>query len=114
MSKARWQLVCYDIADPKRLRRVHKFLKEEGIPLQYSVFLVRTTPTERQALLEKLQQFIDERQDDLRIYPISSTLEFIALGRQQLDPAMLLTAEGMIRLTPPPEADCLDKGNDST
>ena len=109
MNKARWQLVCYDIADPKRLRRVHKLLKEEGIPLQYSVFLVRTTPIERKALLEKIRQLLDEKRDDLRIYPISSTLEFITLGQQQLDPAMILTGEGMIRLTPPPETEDIDR-----
>ena len=31
-------LVCYDIADPKRLRRVAKALKAYGVRLQFSVF----------------------------------------------------------------------------
>lgn len=30
-------LVCYDIRDPKRLLRVHRFLRSQGFPLQYSV-----------------------------------------------------------------------------
>jgi CRISPR-associated protein Cas2 len=31
-------LVCYDICEPKRLRRVHKVMKGFGEPWQYSVF----------------------------------------------------------------------------
>lgn len=34
----RCYLVCYDIHDPKRLRRVHKTLKGFGEPWQFSVF----------------------------------------------------------------------------
>ena len=33
-------LVTYDIADPKRLSRLFRFMKKQGVPLQYSVFLV--------------------------------------------------------------------------
>ena len=102
MSRTRWQLVCYDIADPKRLRRVHKLLKEEGIPLQYSVFLVQVTALERMALLGRIRAIIDEKRDDVRIYPVSSTLEFVALGQQHLDPAMTLTGEGLIQLQATP------------
>ncbi len=32
-------LVCYDVRDAKRLRRVHMRMKGFGEPLQYSVFL---------------------------------------------------------------------------
>ena len=31
-------LVCYDIADPKRLRHIHKVCQGYGEPWQYSVF----------------------------------------------------------------------------
>jgi len=102
MSKARWQLVCYDIADPRRLQRVHRLLKGEGIPLQYSVFLVLVTPKEREALLDRICSIINEKQDDIRIYPVSHTMEFVALGQQYLDPAMMLTGEGLIELQAPP------------
>jgi CRISPR-associated protein Cas2 len=33
-----WYLVCYDIRDPKRLRRCFKLLKGYGSSLQYSIF----------------------------------------------------------------------------
>ena len=35
-TPASW-LVTYDISDKKRLTRIHKALKKEGIPVQYSV-----------------------------------------------------------------------------
>ncbi len=38
MARRRF-LVAYDIADPKRLRRVIKVMKSYGTRLQYSVFL---------------------------------------------------------------------------
>ena len=41
-------LIAYDIADPKRLSRVHRALKREGLPVQYSVF---TVVIKRKALL---------------------------------------------------------------
>jgi CRISPR-associated protein Cas2 len=34
----RCYLVCYDIRDPKRLRRTHKLVKAYGEAWQYSVF----------------------------------------------------------------------------
>jgi len=34
----RCYLVCYDIRDPKRLRKVHRLMKAYGEPWQYSVF----------------------------------------------------------------------------
>jgi CRISPR-associated protein Cas2 len=39
-------LVCYDIRDPARLRRVHKTMKGFGWAMQYSVFVCDLTPSE--------------------------------------------------------------------
>lgn len=40
-------LVCYDVRDPARLRRVHTMMLGFGDPLQYSVFLCDLSGTER-------------------------------------------------------------------
>ncbi len=47
-------LVCYDVADPKRLRKVHKTMKGFGDPVQLSVFRCELTREELQQLQESL------------------------------------------------------------
>ena len=37
----RWRLVCYDIRDPYRYRKVYKIVSGHGRRLQYSVFRCR-------------------------------------------------------------------------
>ena len=63
-------LICYDIADPGRLRDVHKEVRRYATPFQYSVF--RTTATRREvvARLDVLADAIDPRSDDVRAYPL--------------------------------------------
>ncbi|MGH2588109.1 MAG: CRISPR-associated endonuclease Cas2 [Dehalococcoidia bacterium] len=56
MSARGWALVCYDIRDDKRLRRVAKLLEGYGERLQYSVFRVRLSTTEEEKLRWKLTQ----------------------------------------------------------
>jgi CRISPR-associated endonuclease Cas2 len=45
-------LVAYDIADPKRLQRVHRTMRGYGDPLQYSVFRCILSPTTRKPIEE--------------------------------------------------------------
>ncbi len=75
-------IVCYDIADPRRLVRVHRQMKRYGVPVQYSVFLVRAT---RKALTKrlkgKIRPLIDSRFDDLRAYPLMSQSKPEVFGR---------------------------------
>jgi CRISPR-associated protein Cas2 len=66
-QKAQW-LVNYDIADPKRLARVFKYLKKEGIPMQYSVFSVEASNAKMGAIMAHLATLIDARDDDVRAY----------------------------------------------
>jgi CRISPR-associated protein Cas2 len=75
-------LVCYDIADPKRLVRVYRFMKGQGVHLQYSVFQCALTWPEFQRLKEKLASLIDIKEDDIRIYPLpeNSLVEAIGCG----------------------------------
>jgi CRISPR-associated protein Cas2 len=44
MAEAKnWYVICYDITEPKRWRRVYKKLKGYGRRLQYSIFRCRLT-----------------------------------------------------------------------
>ena len=45
MTRTSWWIVAYDIASPRRLVRVHRFLKQRGLATQYSVFTVETNST---------------------------------------------------------------------
>ena len=56
-------LICYDVADPKRLRQVHKILRGAGDSMQYSVFRCELTAEEKQDLLADLWDVINPGQD---------------------------------------------------
>jgi CRISPR-associated protein Cas2 len=58
-------IVSYDIADPKRLRRVHRTMRGFGDPLQYSVFRCDLSPTERVLLREALTPLLNQREDQV-------------------------------------------------
>jgi CRISPR-associated protein Cas2 len=78
-APARW-LVTYDIRDPKRLARVFKTLKKEGIPIQYSVFYLHTSSTKINQLMSKLAQLVNIRLDDVRAYRLPERGSEICLG----------------------------------
>ncbi|ABM61405.1 CRISPR-associated endonuclease Cas2 [Halorhodospira halophila] len=96
-------LVCYDIRKPARLRRVHRLMKEWGVPLQYSVFYCRLVPSARHQLAEALRREIDERVDDVRIYALQPQGEGTYQGPAPLPPGLVLPG---LSLRPQfPEAD---------
>ncbi len=66
-----WYMIVYDIADPKRLRKVHKILKDKGLPVQKSVFFYRGTEKIVNPLLDKISTVMSLKEDDLRAYPVS-------------------------------------------
>ena len=72
INQKQLHLICYDIANPRRLGRVHRYLSAIAIPVQYSVFLANIRATEISALITDLEDIIDAREDDVRIYPLPS------------------------------------------
>lgn len=60
-------IVCYDIADPQRLRRVHRTMRGYGNPLQSSVFRCDLLPAERVLLIEALTSIINHREDQVML-----------------------------------------------
>lgn len=58
-------LVSYDIADPKRWRRVFKIMKGHGEHVQYSVFICQLTPLDEAHLKAKLDDEIHHREDQV-------------------------------------------------
>lgn len=73
-------LVCYDIADPRRLGRVLRLMKGKGLHIQYSIFHCTVTWPQLLQLKEELRERIDEKEDDVRIYPLPGGGKVIVLG----------------------------------
>lgn len=87
MSRSRL-VVCYDISDPKRLRRVFKIMRGFGDALQYSVFTCDLSRSEQVLLETELVEAINEKRDRILIIDLgpsdgrgSRCLKI--LGRQQ-------------------------------
>ena len=58
-------LICYDICDEKRLRRVFKICKDYGSHVQYSVFESDVSQIEKTELERKLSAEINAREDQV-------------------------------------------------
>ncbi len=69
MQGARWWLVCYDVRDPKRLRRTAKHMEGYGVRMQYSVFRCWMTEREMEQLRWELTEMLDP-EDDVLLLPL--------------------------------------------
>ncbi len=63
-------LVCYDISDPKRLRKVATACEDFGARKQYSVFLCRLSATDFVRLRGRLYDLIDLEEDQVLFIPL--------------------------------------------
>ena len=63
-------LVAYDIADPKRLRKVAKACEDFGIRRQYSVFVCRLSAVNLVRLRTRLLDIIDLQEDQVLFIPL--------------------------------------------
>ncbi len=78
-------LVCYDISDDKRLRRVFKACKDYGDHLQYSVFECDLSPAEKAGMEARLRELIHHAEDQVL---------FVALGPAEGRGDRVITALG--------------------
>jgi len=69
MQGARWWLVCYDVRDPKRLRKTAKHMEGYGERMQYSVFRCWMTAREMQCLRWELTELL-AAEDDVLLIPL--------------------------------------------
>jgi len=58
-------LVCYDITDDKRLRKVFQTMRAYGDHLQYSVFECQLTPTDLAKCRAELGAIINHAEDQV-------------------------------------------------
>ncbi len=79
-------LVCYDIADAKRLRLVFKICKNYGNHLQFSVFECDLNLSERTEMERKLGEAMNLKQDQAL---------FVSLGPSEGRGDRVISAIGM-------------------
>ena len=58
-------IVSYDIANPTRLRRVHRTVRDYGEGIQLSVFACQLTDSDRATLEGKLLDIVNQREDQV-------------------------------------------------
>lgn len=81
LSNRHGWLIAYDIAEPKRLQRLHRFLVHEAVPVQYSVFYFEGSVAAMSQLMGDVEQRIDPRQDDVRAYQLPARPQIDTIGR---------------------------------
>ncbi len=78
-------VVCYDIASPRRLRRIAKLMLAYGERVQKSVFECDLSPKERAELETKARELLNPNEDSLRFYRLcprcSRTRRLIGTGQ---------------------------------
>src|SRR5947208_9380276 len=81
-------LVAYDIADPKRLRKVATTCQDFGVRRQFSVFLCRLSATDFVRMRSRLYDLINLQPDQVLFIPLCGKCEknIEALGRPTEDP----------------------------
>lgn len=63
-------IVSYDIADPKRLRKIHKTMLGWGEHIQLSVFCCELSARDRVRMMAKLAPIINHDEDQILIFNI--------------------------------------------
>lgn len=63
-------IICFDITDPKRLRRVANHMEDHGQRIQYSVFECYLTDKQLNHLQQQLKATINPREDHIRYYQL--------------------------------------------
>jgi CRISPR-associated protein Cas2 len=68
MSLAPW-LISYDIADPRRLRRVERVVAAVGVRVHFSLFLCELDDEKLSDLQRRIARLIDARVDTVQYAP---------------------------------------------
>lgn len=82
----RCYLVCYDVRDPKRLRRVHRTMKAWGEGWQYSVFYCCLKAIDRVRMEAALHDVLNLKVDQVLIVDLGSNEESAREAAKALGP----------------------------
>ena len=99
LNERRTWLIGYDVAQPKRLRRVYRLLRKVAVPVQYSVFLAEETAQGIRRIRDELAALINPREDDVRIYLLPAHADVAYYGKRALPEGLLLLDADPVQTT---------------
>lgn len=77
-------IVAYDIADPRRLNRVAKVVKDYGTRVQKSIFEVDVDDRRFTEMKARIEELIEAYEDGVKYFPLcekcAGTVEIIGQG----------------------------------
>ncbi len=77
-------IVAYDIADPRRLNRVAKIIKDYGVRVQKSIFEVKVDEKRFKEMKKRVEEIIEKEEDGVKYFPLcekcAGTVEVIGQG----------------------------------
>lgn len=83
-------IVGYDVADRRRLQKIHKFMTSIGMPIQKSVFLVDCSEMRIKVCLREVSRLLNLRADDCRCYRLPVRGLRLHLGRAALPKGIVM------------------------
>lgn len=92
----RCYIVCYDIREPKRLRRVHKLMKAFGEAWQYSVFYCTLKAIDRVRMENALREILNLKQDQVLILDLGANEGAARESSTFMGPGMPEAEAGMV------------------
>ncbi len=92
----RCYLICYDICDAKRLRRVHRLMKAYGEAWQYSVFYCTLKAIDRVRLETAARELLNLKEDQLLIVDLGSNEEAARQAATVLGQSLPEAESGMV------------------
>ena len=97
-SEERAWLVAYDITDSRRLARLHHFLKQHALAVQYSVFAALLNERQMEQVVAGVRALIEESEDDVRVYPLPARCETHLLGPRQFPEGIELVDRHLVQV----------------
>ena len=67
-------LICYDIPDDRRRKKVADLLEGYGLRVQYSVFECHLCAKKLKELQQRLRKQFNQHEDSIRFYPLSPAM----------------------------------------
>jgi CRISPR-associated protein Cas2 len=92
----RCYLVCYDIADPKRLQRVHKVMAGYGRRWQFSVFFCLLKEVALARLRADLEQEMNRKLDQVLIIDLGPDEKAVRSGLSVLGRSLPEMESGLL------------------